>query len=302
MVDPSTFFNNNCLLSIKTAMWQAKKKLAQQILETIGPAEWLSGTQKIAAGESGKLITQPRKIIAKAKKDIKNISTPFPIDGVTLLLHEHVETASKILENAKAEFDATVQVISARFDEIKAEAYEILAPRGLYDESDYPMDITKKYSMEWQYFTMDTPKFQGVGAEILTREQQKLLATIEQAKQTCQDILLDELNKLVGHMVERLGYSEDGRPKRFHETLVSNFVEFFENLPARNVFGSEKIKAVAQEAQDILRGVTADSLKHSSAKRNEIKTKMEAFHATLGSYIGDAPIRSIVLPHSEKAA
>ena len=106
---------------------------------------------------------------------------------------------------------------------------------------------------------------------------------------------------LVGHMVERLTPSPDGKKKIFKDSMIGNFKEFIGSFADRNICGDEELAALVQQAQNILAGKPVDALRKDEAVRQSVLDGMAAMKANLDKMVGDKPARAISIDDAEDA-
>lgn len=301
-MEPSTIFQQACLLQLTTKAWPGIKKLDPATLMQIGDPEWVAGHKKLVERD---MISQPKIIIAAARRSISALSCPFPIDGLNLINKNLIETAEINLTEAKNNFEAAVQYIAENYANIIERSRQVLTPIGLFNELDYPDDISVKYDFTWRYVMIETPgKNSILTPEIYAREQRKFLQMMEEARDQTALALRQELKQLVTHMVDRLSPGEDGKEKVFRDTLVTNFTEFFETFRERNLFGDTELQELVSQAQQVLRGITPFHLRASDVWRQEVHTEMEKLHDIVSASITNRPLRKLRLERNieEEAA
>lgn len=74
---------------------------------------------------------------------------------------------------------------------------------------------------------------------------------------------LEEFGRLVSHLCERLAGSDDGLPKVFRDSVVSNLTEFFERFRHLNVSSSQELDQLVERARQVVRGVEPKHLRDS---------------------------------------
>lgn len=299
-MEPSTIFKQACLLQLTTKAWPGIKKLDPATLMQIGDPEWVAGHKKLVERD---MISEPKIIIAAARRSISALSCPFPIDGLNLINKNLIETAEINLTQAKNTFDAAVRHIAQNYANIIERSRQILTPLGLFSELDYPDDISVKYDFTWRYVMIETPgKHSILTPEIYAREERKFMQMMEDARDQTALALRQELKQLVTHMVERLSPSEDGREKVFRDTLVTNFTEFFNTFRERNLFGDAELQEIVSQAQEVLKGITPFHLRASDVWRHEVHTEMEKLHDIVTASITNRPMRKLRIEPREKEA
>ena len=84
--------------------------------------------------------------------------------------------------------------------------------------------------------------------------------------------LWGRLHLVVSNMSERLKLGEDGKPLKFHDTLVENMRELLYRVPQLNLTGDPEIKRYSSEMQALL-AHSPDTLRNDIAARSEVSAK-----------------------------
>jgi hypothetical protein len=92
-------------------------------------------------------------------------------------------------------------------------------------------------------------------------------------------------------MVERLTPGDDGRPKVFRDSLVSNLADFLETFEARNLANNADLAAHVATARQLLSGLTPDRLRTSQGAREVLAERFGALKTALDATLIDAPRR-----------
>jgi hypothetical protein len=130
-----------------------------------------------------------------------------------------------------------------------------------------------------------------VKAEIWAREEQKARAAWQTAIEESTATLAAGFSDLVSHMVERLTPGQDGRPKIFRDSLVSNLAEFLETFEMRNLAGNTDLAEHVATARQLLAGVTPDRVRRSQGMREALAERFSELKAALDATLIAAPRR-----------
>jgi hypothetical protein len=104
---------------------------------------------------------------------------------------------------------------------------------------------------------------------------------------------MGEFGKLVEHLTERLSGDESGQPKTFRDTAITNLVEFFDRFRFMSLRSNSQLDALVEEAQRIVRGVSADALRGSDDLRRQVATNLSSVTAALDGMMIDRPRRRL---------
>jgi len=100
--------------------------------------------------------------------------------------------------------------------------------------------------------------------------------------------------RLVDHLSERLNGQDDGRPKVFRDSAVTNLREFFDRFRMLNVRSSEQLDELVANAQQMLGGVDPQQLRDNTGLRNRIVNDLTQVQSTLDGLMTDRPRRNIL--------
>ena len=104
----------------------------------------------------------------------------------------------------------------------------------------------------------------------------------------------DEFSNLIRHLTERLAGQDDGRPKIFRDTAVSNLVQFFERFRQLNVRSSEQLDELVAQSQQIVQGVQPQSLRDNQVLRQTVASELGQVQNLLDDLLVDRPRRRIL--------
>jgi len=258
-------------------------------MEQIGDAEWLRGRKKLIDPE---LLNPIQAVITRARKDIKRLALPFPVEGLTLVPKDIIQDLEGTLEQRKAEYWAAVELFLEDYERAREMAREALG--DLFSEADYPVDMRRKFGFDWRYFAIDTPgKYEILSPQVYEREKAKFHEMIERVRVDCIRALRAEFGGFVGRLVERLTPGEDGTAKTFKGTTVSKLTEFLDMFDARNLFEDDDLAAMVEKAKAMMRGVSAEALRDSAGLQQTIRSGMGAVLETVEKDLINMPIRKI---------
>ena len=75
-------------------------------------------------------------------------------------------------------------------------------------------------------------------------------------------------------MVERLSGEEDGKPKKFKNSMTEKMGEFLESFGDRNLFDDDKLASLVDQARDVVSGLSTDELRQDANLRKYIADEM----------------------------
>ena len=281
-----------------------------------GTSKTLSQEQKTVAAESfgaeGKSISAGKKLIdtkheaysalttirTEATQHWKEHSLPYPESGIRLIRHDSVVSFDNKFEQLRSSLEAAVNQLEAHFDEIKSAARDRLG--SLYDASDYPLSLSESFAMEWDFPSVDPPEYlRDLNPELYEQQAQQVSRRFEQAVELAEQAFIEELEKLVGHLSERLAGEEDGKPKIFRDSAVTNLTDFFDRFRSLNVRSNEQLDGLVDQCQRAVSGVQPQSLRDNGDMRRNIATQLSSVQSSLDQLLVDRPRRNILRPNRE---
>jgi len=268
--------------------WGVQRKLKPGEYETEAAVELTAASKKLTTDARFKAIRQVVRAVDKWLEDRESpIGATFGL-GVHALSVELIDAVVERLEQGKRDYDIAVAEFIRAIPEIKLKAQRSKNEGGLgrlYKERDWPTsaDIASRFSFDWSIFDQRTPEQRpGLSSSVLEQEERKLRQRWEDAAQQIETGLYTELAGLVGRLTERLGDdAETGKARIFHASTVEKLRGFLELLGARNVTGSERLGAVADQCSKLLDGVDAQVIRDSDSLRGILREGFTAINSEL---------------------
>ena len=262
-------FEKGCLVQLSISMWGARRKIDKtKLAQMTSNHEWLHATKKLVDPESLKPVA---KLAGSARLYLNTVSLPFPIHGMVFVPKDLISRVDEKLQEFQAEFEYNVNDFVSRYPGLRDSAIAYLG--DLFNQLDYPVDVSRRFRFEWRFVALDVPngRFGLLAPEVYEREKQKFIQTMEEARELAVQSLREEFAGLVEHICERFTIGPDGEPKKFKGSTVTNFYEFFEYFKERNVFDDEGLVGLVEQAQAVLDGRSADSIRESGYLKNRIR-------------------------------
>ena len=285
-------FEKGCLVQLSAGVWQATRKIKPgQITDMMVSAEWLSATKKLVDPDAIKPI---KKVVNTARSYLTGVSLPFPIQGMVFVPKEMISRVDEKLELFKTEFNMKVEKFMDRYDQLREIATVHLGE--LFNEMDYPVDISGKFSFIWRFVILDVPNGNTalLAPEVYEREKDKFIQTMEQTRELAIQSLREEFAGMVQRITDRFATGADGKPKVFKNGTVNNFYEYFETFKERNIFRDDHLDELVERAQGILAGQSADAIRSNEHLKDRIKDQMQEVDAAMADILS-RPRRKIIM-------
>ena len=199
-------------------------------------------------------------------------------------------TCAEKVDNPLAE---AVPQLDQHFDALKSSARERLG--SLYNLADDPDSQRNLFDVIWDFPNVDPPSYlEQLSPELYRQESQRVAARFDEAVQLAETAFIEEMSRLVSHLTERISGSEDGQPKVFRDSAVSNLTDFFQRFRQLNVRSNAQLDDLVEQSQQIVRGVEPQSLRDNETLRQHVATQLSAVQSVLDGLMVDRPRRNIL--------
>jgi hypothetical protein len=287
-------FQKGCLVQLSVSKWGGVKKIDKSKLSNMvdqAESDWVTATKKLVDPESLKPIC---KINNAARNWLATISLPFPITGMVFVPKELINTVDEKLDEFKDQFNETVQDFIQDYKSLRETARTYLGE--LFNEVDYPVDISKKFNFNWRFIILDVPNgdTQILAPEVYAREKEKFIQTMEEARGMAIEALREEFSQMVERITDRFTQNADGPPRIFKNTTVESFYEYFQTFKDRNIFQDHELSSLVNKAQAVLDGFSADQIRSSAHLKENIRSGMADIESAL-SQVFNRPRRKIIM-------
>ena len=276
-----------------------------------GTRKTLTAEQKAEAAEAfgaegpflsaGKKLLDTRHPKFKAVSTVKHqtvaywrsVSLPFPEPGLRLIRQDAIEAFDRTLGGFREELNAAVQELDAHFDTLKSGARDRLG--RLFQANDYPSSLVGLFDVGWEFPSVEPPNYLAqLSPELYEAECRRVQTRFDEAVELAENAFLDELNKLVGHLTERLAGTTDGQPKVFRDSAIGNLQEFFSRFQSLNVRSNADLDLLVGDCQRIVTGVEPQELRDNRPLRESVSQQLSAVTATLDGLLVDRPRRRVL--------
>ncbi|MEW4529417.1 hypothetical protein [Maioricimonas sp. JC845] len=275
-----------------------------------GTRKTLSAAQKARAaasfGAEGEFLSAGKKLLNtrdpafractslrnRATAYVRSQSLPFPEPGLRLIRHDDVEVIDSQLAQYQEELVDAVTVLDERFSELKQSARQRLG--DLYSEADYPDTLTGLFDLSWEFPSVEPPEYlRQLNPALYRQECQRVQARFDEAVRLAETAFMEELGRLVEHLHERLTGADDGRPKVFRDSAVTNLTEFFERFRSLSLHSHPELDALVERARSVLQGVAPQQLRDGDRLRQQLAGELARVQSSLDGLLVDRPRRNI---------
>ncbi len=272
-ITSENIFEKGLLINLKMGAYQGRKKLSQEQLKGL-PTEIVRGVYDIFEEEFKKLLQEIYSHDMETRGRVKDMSVPFPIDGVYFLLSKAVMKATEFLKKRKIERDELIAIAANNYEdaiEKFAEKYPeyYREARAKYPSQNGFMD---KYHFSYQLFTIAKPNenLEFVSSDAYKDEIVKFKNDVETMKREVIGIIYSEL---LGKVQQLKKQCTDGKPS---QRTLNNLDKFFMKIDEvySDFIDRKDIKETISLIKAQITGVDAKGLRESSDFKKEFKEGM----------------------------
>jgi hypothetical protein len=254
-------------------------------------SKYLSASKKLidTTHPAYKAVTSVR---SRAVAYWKAVSLPYPEPGLRLIKRETIGDFDAQMEVYRGELEAAVAELDLHFAEMRDAARDRLG--DLFDASDYPASLVDEFAITHDFPAVEPPNYlRQLNPEVYEAECCRVQSRFVEAVELAEQAFLEELAKLVEHLTERIAGQEDGKPKVFRDSAVTNLNEFFARFRSLNIGSNEQLDQLVSQAQAAVSGVGPQELRTSEQLRQRVSTRMASVQAGLDQLLVDRPRRNI---------
>lgn len=231
-------------------------------------------------------------IRGKAIQFWKSQTLPYPEPGIRLVRQDDIAAINTQMTSYRADLADAVEQLDAHYGELKEAAQRRLG--SLFSATDYPESLRGLFDMSWEWPTVEPPEYlRHLSPNLYEEEARRVAARFDEAVQLAEQAFVEEFDRLVSHLTERLSGSVAGKPKTFRDSAVENLSEFFSKFRHLNVRSNEQLDELVEQAQQIVRGVQPQQLRDNVQLRQEVASQLSGVQSVLDGLLVDRPRRAI---------
>ena len=278
-----------------------------------GTTKTLTTAQKSQAAESfgaqGKAISAAKRLIdtkddryrvlTSIKSTItrywKDSSLAFPEPGIRLIRQDCIDEFDDKLRAYRDELDSAVASLDNQFSTLKQAARVRLG--SLFNLSDYPASLADEFAVEWDFPSVEAPDYlRRLNPEVYQQQAQLVSQRFEETVAMAEQAFIDELDQLVNHLAERLSGDDDGKPKIFRDSSLTNLTAFFHKFRDLNVSSNQQLDDLVERCQQLVSGVAPQTLRDNDSLRNSLSSNLASVQSSLDQLMVERPRRNIIRP------
>ena len=279
-------------LGVSKTLTADQKRLAAQSFDADGESNSAGKKLINTKHDAWKALTSVR---SQATKFWKENSLPYPDSGIRLIKQDYIERFDATFADYREQLEAGVRMLDEQFAEIKEAARLRLG--SLFDLADYPNSLIDEFGIEWDFPEVNPPSYlQRLNPEVYADQARRVSQRFDQAIEMAESAFIEELDKLVNHLAERLAGDDDGKPKIFRDSAVTNMSEFFTRFRDLNIRSNDQLDDLVERCEGLMRGFQPQSLRDNDGLRRSLSTKLSSVQSSLDQLIVNRPRRNIIRP------
>jgi hypothetical protein len=218
------------------------------------------------------------KFQARARAEHYRLTLPWNDQGARLLPTASLLEYQQVMGRYRNEFDLLVDAFLDKYDTLVAAAAFQLGT--LFDRQEYlsRAQVARRFRMESSFtplptagdFRLDVES--TVQRELIEQYERRMEAKLAQANQDSWSRLHEALLRLS----DRLVVEEDGKKRKFHDTMVTGALELCELLTVMNVTNDPELEKARRKVEEVLSGVTPKELRDEHSTRIQTKQQVDA--------------------------
>lgn len=240
-------------------------------------------------------------IRTKILTDWRDSSLPFPEQGIRLIRQDSVEAFQTRMENYRDELANAVASLQDHFTEIQDEARQRLG--SLYDADDYPSSLRNLFGVTWDFPNVEPPDYLlQLQPSLYEAERARVAAQFDQAVNMAEEAFITQFSDCIMHLCERLGRGDDGSPKVFRDSAISNLTDFFERFRTLGIRSNAQLDALVEQAQEAIGRSTPNRLRSDTNFRDTIARHLANVGEQITEMQVNRPRRNLLRPSPSPSA
>jgi hypothetical protein len=218
------------------------------------------------------------KFQARARAEHYRLTLPWNDQGARLLPTASLLEYQQTMGRYSTEFDRLVDAFLDKYDTLVAAAAFQLGT--LFNRQEYlsRAQVALRFRMESSFtplptsgdFRLDIES--EVQRELVEQYERRMEAKLAQANQDSWSRLHDALLRLS----DRLVIEEDGKKRKFHDTMVTGALELCDLLTVMNITKDPQLESARRKVEAVLSGVTPKELRDEHSTRIQTKQQVDA--------------------------
>jgi len=302
----NTIQNTAMLFTLNIKQWSGKASDKGAARQLASDKSAVSDCVKVSKQLVFSQLTDDIKRLAnEARQEFYALTLPWMDDGRRLLSAKNYNKAMVKMASYQAAFEKLAAQVESQYPVMIDEARKQLG--DLFLESDYPKDITKKYSFAPHVEpipSVDDIRV-GLGEGERAKIAAELKAQIEAAGTNAKRDIYTRVSDCVSRIAEALPkFKPDGKGAErgtFRDSLIGNVAELIEGLDGLNFDNDQSVIALG----DRLRSLTVyepEALREDASKRAQVTSTASEILEMMQGYTGMTAPTTPTVFHGQSAA
>jgi hypothetical protein len=245
-------------------------------------SEILAASKKLLDNKSAQY-KAVSEALGLARATWQAMTYPFPEKGMRLIRRDCIGKFEESMNAVKATLATAVAELDTVYAEMREQAKQRLGT--LYNPADYPDSIVGQFRISWDYPTAAAPA-------LYEQQKARVESQFAYAIAMFEDTMTEELQKLVALICERLTESDDGKKKKFKNSAVANFSEFFDRFQSLSLGSNPELNKLVAKAKLIVSGVDPEDLRKDTTFRAKFHGEMAEVQKALDGMLEARPQRA----------
>lgn len=250
----------------------------------------LKGSRKII-NSSHKYVQPVVSILNEVRFYVRARTVDYPEQGLRLVRVDRIEKLKDGFDSRRDELLAALAELDAHWDEVKGEAAERL--RELYNPTDYAAVPSSAFGMALSFPAIaPDERLKQLNPKLYQQMQQQIAARFEQAVQVAEAQAVEEVNKLLRHLSDRMKPDENGESKILRGSTVNKLHEFLDVFKEKTVTSNEQVEALIAQVEAIAGGVSAEDIRKSDpVERAKLQGQLDEVITQADKLLESMPVR-----------
>lgn len=266
------------LIDLSISEWVGRKK-DQKNTESVVTSN--RATSKDAAHVTKKLFVENPKLqeilrrTAKARQYVAQVTLPWMGDLRMLPMTSFLTFQEKMSELQNDFQDAVDDFLNDYDTQVAAMAFKL---GDLFDRNEYPTVeyLRARFKFDWKVMPLPDSDFRVKAEDTLREELRQAYEKVaHDMVANAMKNVWERLHACLHHMADRLGYSEDGKPNVFRDSMLENAKELVNLLKDLNVTGDERMEQVRRELQSAIEHVDPKELRNNQHVREDVRNSVQ---------------------------
>ena len=220
-------------------------------------------------------------------------SLPYPEPGIRLIRRRDIERFDDTMTVLRDELADAVKHLDRCYPLLKDDARERLGE--LFNPGDYPDSLRGLFAVAWDFPSVEPPAYlMQLHPDIYEQERQRVATRFDEAVELAEQAFASEFARLVQHLAERLSGDDDGRPKVFRDSAVTNLSEFFDRFRTLNVRSNPQLDDLVERARRTVAGIEPGTLRDRGSLRDHVARQLNLVQTRLDDLMQTMPRRRIL--------